>query len=375
MRIGVPTEIKSNELRVGLTPEAARELVRLGHTVLVQAGAGLGIGATDEAYSEAGAIVAPAADEVYLTCELVVKVKEPESAEWAMLRAGQTLFAYLHLAPDPEQTAALCASGVTAIAYETVTGPGGTLPLLAPMSQIAGHLSVQTAASALESPNGGPGVLLGGVPGVPPAHVVVLGGGAVGSSAAQTAVGMGARVTVVDRSAAVLDALDRRFGSAITTEFSSRATIDVVVAEADVVIGAVLMAGDRAPRLLERRHLATMRPGSLLIDVAIDQGGCFETSRPTTWADPIYEVDGIRHFCVANMPGAVPRTATQVLGHATLPFVIELADHGSVAAMLADPCLLAGLNVYAGQVTEPGVAQAQGIVHVPAEQALRSTAH
>ncbi|HEY7940269.1 MAG TPA: alanine dehydrogenase [Acidimicrobiales bacterium] len=370
MRIGVPTEIKSNERRVGLTPEAVRELVQRGHAVTVQSGAGLGIGADDDVYAARGADIAPAAAEVFGSCELIVKVKEPQESERRQLRPSQTLFAYLHLAPDPQQTAELCASGVTAIAYETVTGPAGTLPLLAPMSQIAGRLSVQFAASALEAPNGGPGVLLSGVPGVPPARVVVLGGGVVGENATRIAVGMGARVAVLDRSFAVLDRLDRRFGTTITTEFSSHSTIDHAVAEADVVIGAVLVKGDRAPMLVDRQHLATMRRGSVLVDVSIDQGGCFETSRPTTYDDPIYEVDGIRHFCVANMPGAVPRTSTYALSHATLPYVVAIAEQGARAAMLDDPDLLAGLNVHDGHVTEPAVAHSQGLAFVPPAEAL-----
>jgi alanine dehydrogenase len=372
MQIGVPTEVKSNERRVGLTPEAVRELAKRGHAVTVQSGAGLGIGAEDAVYADRGAEIAASADEVFATCELIVKVKEPQPEECRRLRPGQTLFAYLHLAPDPQQTQDLCASGVTAIAYETVTGPGDSLPLLAPMSQIAGRLSVQFAAAALEAPGGGPGVLLSGVPGVPPARVAILGGGVVGENATRIAVGMGAQVAVLDRSFAVLDRLDRRFGTTITTEFSSHATIDAAVAGADVVIGAVLVKGDRAPMLVDRGHLATMRPGSVLVDVSIDQGGCFETSRPTTYDDPIYEVDGVRHFCVANMPGAVPRTSTYALSHATLPFVVAIAEKGAAAAMLDDPHLLAGLNIHAGSVTEPAVAHAQGLVAVPPAEALRN---
>jgi alanine dehydrogenase len=369
MQIGVPTEIKNNERRVGMTPEAVKEVVGHGHTVLVQAGAGLGIGASDAHYQAAGATTVATAADVY-AAELVVKVKEPQAAERAMLRPGQTLFTYLHLAPDPDQTRELVDSGVTAIAYETVTGPGGGLPLLAPMSQVAGRLAVQAGAHALESPSGGRGILLGGVPGVRPADVLIIGGGVAGSNAATIAFGMGAKVTVLDRNAAVLERLDERFGSQITTEYATRSAVENHLPVAELVIGAVLLKGARAPRLIYKDDLAMMQTGSVLVDISIDQGGCFETSRPTTHADPTYVVDGVVHYCVANMPGAVARTSTYALNNVTLPHVIALADKGTPAALTADPHLLSGLNVHAGKVTEAAVAEALGYDYVDALTAL-----
>jgi alanine dehydrogenase len=361
MQIGCPREIKTREFRVGLTPTAAREAIAHGHQVLVEAGAGVGSGFPDEAYAAVGAAIAGSAAEVYARAELVVKVKEPQAGERVLLRAGQVLFAYLHLAPDPDQTRDLMASGVTAIAYETVTDRAGGLPLLAPMSEVAGRLAPQVGAWTLQKSNGGRGVLLGGLPGVAPARVAVIGGGVVGTHAARVAAGMGADVVVLDMSLPRLRHLDETFGAAFRTTYASRAATEEAVAEADLVIGAVLIPGAAAPKLVTRAQLATMKPGAAIVDVAIDQGGCFETSRPTTHADPIYEVDGILHYCVANMPGAVARTATQGLGNATLPFVLALADKGWRRACEEDPHLLAGLNVHAGHLTYAAVGRALGI--------------
>ncbi len=361
MRIGCPTEIKPQEFRVGITPEAAREAVAHGHEVILQAGAGAGAGFADADYLAAGARLAATAEEVFAEAEMIVKVKEPQPVERRMLRAGQILFTYLHLAPDPEQTRDLMASGVTAIAYETVTDRAGGLPLLAPMSEVAGKLAPQVGAWTLQKANGGRGVLLGGVPGVAPAKVVVIGGGVVGTHAARVAAGMGADVTVLDRSLPRLRQLDDLFGHAFKTAYSSAATTARLVAEADMVIGAVLIPGAAAPKLVSRAQLATMKPGAAIVDVAIDQGGCFETSRPTTHQDPIYEVDGILHYCVANMPGAVARTSTQALGNATMPFLLALADKGWRRACEEDPHLLAGLNVHAGHLTCYAVGKALGI--------------
>ena len=369
MLIGVPAEIKDNERRVGMTPESVKEVVAHGHTVRVQAGAGAGIGASDEDYQSAGATTVATAAEAY-EAELVVKVKEPQAHERALLRPGQTLFTYLHLAPDHEQTADLVASGVTAVAYETVTDERGGLPLLAPMSHVAGRLAVQAGAHALESPTGGRGILLGGVPGVPPADVLIIGGGVAGSSAAAIAFGMGAKVTVLDRSPAVLEHLNERFGSQVTTEYATQAAIEKHLPRTELVIGAVLLKGARAPRLIYRSDLALMQTGSVLVDISIDQGGCFETSRPTTHTDPTYVVDGVVHYCVANMPGAVARTSTYALNNATLPHVLALADHGTHSALTKDPHLLSGLNVHAGQITEAAVAEALGYDYVDALTAL-----
>ncbi len=370
MRIGVPTEIKSGERRVGLTPASATELVTHGHEVLVQSGAGAGIGATDEHYTEGGATIVPDAQAVFGGAEMIVKVKEPQAPERAMLTADHVLFTYLHLAPDPDQTADLVASGATCIAYETISDADGRLPLLAPMSQVAGRLSVQAGAHALEVSQGGAGVLLGGVPGVAPARTVVIGGGVVGVNAIEMAIGLGSDVTVLDRDLSVLDALARRFGPALRTVYSTTATLQAEVLAADLVIGAVLVAGARAPKLVTAEMVSQMRPGSVLVDVAIDQGGCFETSRATTHAEPTYVIDGVVHYCVANMPGAVPRTSSHALNNATLPYAIRLADHGYREVLTKDPLFAAGLNVHRGMVTEPSVAQDLGYDYVEPMQAI-----
>jgi alanine dehydrogenase len=371
MQIGVPAEIKSAERRVGMTPTSTRELVHHGHSVLVETGAGAGISAGDDAYTAAGAQIVGSAAEVFERADMVVKVKEPQIDERAMLRPGQVLFTYLHLAPDLEQTRDLIESGATAIAYETVTDEEGGLPLLAPMSQVAGRMSIQAGAHCLESPCGGQGLLLGGVPGVEPASVVIIGGGVVGENAIEMAVGLGAAVTVLDRNVRVLGRLDHRFGGRVHTVYSTASAIDDHVTDADLVVGAVLVRGSRAPRLVTEGHVREMRAGSVLVDVAIDQGGAFETSRPTTHEEPTYRVHDVVHYCVANMPGAVPKTSTYALNNVTLPFILELADKGVAAALEADPHLLRGLNVYAGQVTEPAVAEAHGLPHVEALAALR----
>lgn len=370
MLIGVPKEVKNHEYRVGLTPESVTELVHAGHAVLVETRAGEGIGADDEAYRDAGAEIADSAAAVFGRAEMIVKVKEPQAAERAMLRPGQVLFTYLHLAPDPEQTRELVASGAIAIAYETVTDATGGLPLLKPMSQVAGRMSVQAGATALEKAHGGRGVLLGGVPGVEPARVVVLGGGVVGFHAAQNAVGLNAQVTIFDKNSSTLDRLATHFGASARVLYAHQAMIARAVAEADLVIGAVLVPGAAAPKLVTRAMLATMQRGAVLVDVAIDQGGCFETSRPTTHADPTYVVDGIVHYCVANMPGAVARTSTYALNNATLPHVLRLAGLGWRQALLADPHLRAGLNVSQGQVNCKPVAEAHNYAWTPAEKAL-----
>jgi len=369
MRIGCPREIKAQEHRVGLTPESAAELVAHGHEVVMEHGAGAGIDATDAAYEAAGARVADV-EEVFATADIVVKVKEPQAEERKRLRPGQTLYTYLHLAPDVAQTADLIASGATCIAYETVTGARGGLPLLKPMSQVAGRMSVQAGAHALEKAQGGRGVLLGGVPGVAPAKVVVIGGGVVGFNAAQMAVGLGANVTILDRDADVLEAHARHFEARADTAFSTRARLLDLIAGADLVIGAVLVPGAAAPKLVRREDLATMQPGAVLVDVAIDQGGCFETSRPTTHADPIYVEQGIVHYCVANMPGAVARTSTYALNNATLPYLLELADLGVKEALTQDRHLRDGLNVAAGRITCAPVAQAQNLNYAPADEAV-----
>ncbi len=360
MRIGVPREIKVFENRVGLTPGSVRELTRRGHRVQVERGAGAGIGADDGGYESAGATVVATAAEVYGGAEMVVKVKEPQAAERARLRPGQLLFTYLHLAPDPVQTRDLVDSGAICIAYETVTSPSGGLPLLAPMSEVAGRLAVQAGAHFLEEPHGGKGVLLGGVPGVAPAQVVVLGGGVVGTHAVEIALGMGARVTVLDRSADALTRLWTHYGPALQTVYSTSEAIERHVVGADLLIGGVLVAGAAAPRLVSRAMVAAMQPGSVIVDVAIDQGGCIETSRATTHADPTFLVDGVVHYCVANMPGAVPRTSTYALNNATLPFVVALADKGWKRALADDRNLLQGLNVAEGKVTCQPVADALG---------------
>jgi alanine dehydrogenase len=370
MIVGTPKEIKNHEYRVGLTPESVFELTAHGHEVLVETGAGNGIGSDDAAYLTAGARIVETAAEVFATAEMVVKVKEPQPAERAMLRAGQILYTYLHLAPDPEQTKDLIASGATCIAYETVTDHHGGLPLLKPMSQVAGRMSIQAGATALEKSHGGRGVLLGGVPGVAPAKVAVVGGGVVGFNAAQMAVGLGADVTILDRSPEVLEKLGIHFESRAKTRFSNKANLAECVAEADLVIGAVLVPGAAAPKLVTRAMLATMKPGAVLVDVAIDQGGCFETSHATTHADPIYIVDGIVHYCVANMPGGVARTSTYALNNVTLPHALRIADKGWKAALQADPHLRNGLNVWEGKVTYKAVADDLGYDYIAADTAV-----
>jgi alanine dehydrogenase len=373
MRVGVPKEIKVQEHRVGLTPMAVREYVHHGHEVLMQAGAGAGIGAGDAAYVAAGARILATAAQVFAGAEMIVKVKEPQPTEWKMLRKGQILFTYLHLAPDPEQAHGLIESGCSAIAYETVTDERGGLPLLAPMSEVAGRLAIEAAAFSLRKPAGGKGLLLGGVPGVPAARVVVIGGGVVGTHAARMAVGMGSEVTVLDRSLPRLRQLDELFQGRVRTRFSSVATIEEEVLAADVVIGAVLIPGASAPRVVSRAMLAQMKPRSVLVDVAIDQGGCFETSRPTTHDAPTYEVDDIIHYCVANMPGAVPVTSSHALNHATLPYGLALAAKGE-RALVDDAHLRQGLNVHRGRVTCEPVARALDLPAVSAETALGMTA-
>jgi alanine dehydrogenase len=369
MLLGVPKEIKDNEFRVGMTPTAVAELVHQGHEVIVEKSAGVGSGSADEEYARAGAEVVEKAVEIFARAEMIVKVKEPLAEERALLRRGQILFTYLHLAPDLAQTRDLMASGATCIAYETVTGPSG-LPLLTPMSEVAGRLAPQVGAHALEKAQGGRGVLLGGVPGVAAANVLVLGGGVSGTHAATIAVGMGASVTVVDRSHEALRRLSAQFGSALRTVYSTRASIADLVTKADLVIGAVLLPGAAAPKLITRTMLSTMRTGAVIVDVAIDQGGCCETSRPTTHSHPTYVVDGIVHYCVANMPGAVARTSTFALNHATLPFTLALADKGWREALKDDADLRAGLNVHDGKVTCEPVAAAHGLAYVSAESVL-----
>ena len=370
MRVGTVKEIKNHEYRVGLTPESVRELHICGHEVWVETGAGLGIGVTDEDYEAAGASIRATAAEVFAECEMVVKVKEPQAVERAMLRKGQILYTYLHLAPDPEQTADLVKSGVTAIAYETVTGPGNTLPLLKPMSQVAGRMSIQAGATALEKAQGGRGVLLGGVPGVMPGKVVVIGGGVVGWNAAQMAVGLGADVTILDRDPEQLERLGMYFESRAKTRFSNSANIADSISDADLVVGAVLVAGAAAPKLVTRDMLGLMKPGAVLVDVAIDQGGCFETSHATTHADPTYVVDGIVHYCVANMPGAVARTSTYALNNVTLPHALKIAELGWKDALKANPHLAEGLNVHEGQITYEAVARDLGYDYVPLSKVL-----
>ncbi len=360
MDIGIPKEIKVHEYRVGATPYSVREFVARGHRVLVERDAGAAIGFDDEDYRAAGAEVVDAAAEVYARAELVVKIKEPQPAECRLLRPGQILFAYLHLAADPEQARLLMASGCTAIAYETVTGAGGGLPLLAPMSEVAGRMAIQAGATCLELAHGGAGLLLGGVPGVAAAKVVILGGGVVGLNAARMAVGLGARVSVIDRDIGRLRRIDELLGNRVRTQLAAAAAIERLVTDADLVIGAVLIPGAATPRLVPREWLARMRRGSVLVDVAIDQGGCFETSRPTTHAEPTYVVDGVVHYCVTNMPGAVARTSTFALDNATLPYALALADKGMARALAEDPGLAAGLNVDRGRITCAPVAEALG---------------
>ncbi len=370
MRIGTVREIKNHEYRVGLTPESVKELHVHGHEVWVETGAGLGIGASDADYEAAGGVIQPDAPTIFAGCEMVVKVKEPQAAERAMLREGQVLYTYLHLAPDPEQTADLVKSGVTAIAYETVTGPGHTLPLLKPMSQVAGRMSIQAGATALEKAHGGRGVLLGGVPGVLPGKVIVIGGGVVGFNAAQMAVGLGADVTILDRDPEVLERLGIHFESRAKTHFSNHANLVESLRGADLVIGAVLIPGAAAPKLVTREMLGIMQPGAVLVDVAIDQGGCFETSHATTHSDPTYVIDGIVHYCVANMPGGVARTSTYALNNVTLPHALKIADLGWKKALAANPYLAEGLNVHAGKVTYEAVARELGYEWTPTAAVL-----
>lgn len=374
MHIGCPKEIKPQEFRVGMTPALVQDLVARGHTVKIEAGAGLGAGFSDAAYEQAGVELVKTAAEIFAQSEMIVKVKEPQAEERKMLREGQLLFTYLHLAPDADQTHDLLASGCTAIAYETVTDAAGGLPLLAPMSEVAGRLAPQMGAWTLQKANGGRGVLLGGVPGVAPGRVLVIGGGVVGTHAARIAAGMGADVTVLDRSLARLRYLDDKFGHLFRTGYSSPAVTAELATDADMIIGAVLIPGASAPKLISKDQLATLKPGAALVDVAIDQGGCFETSRATTHENPVYEVDGIMHYCVANMPGAVAQTATLALNNATSPFVIALADKGWMQACADDPHLLNGLNIHAGRVTYAAVGEALGLPTAAPNLQLRSAA-
>jgi alanine dehydrogenase len=369
MLVGVPKEIKVQEYRVGLTPSAVREYVAAGHSVLVERGAGGGIAAADETYERAGATIAPDAEDVFRRAEMIVKVKEPQPSEWRRLREGQILFTYLHLAPDRAQAQGLLQSGCTAVAYETVTDERGGLPLLAPMSEVAGRLSIEAAASALKKPAGGRGLLLGGVPGVEPGRVVVIGGGIVGTHAARMAAGLGAEVSILDRSLPRLRELDEMFEGRVRTRFSTAEALDHELAAADVVIGAVLVPGASAPKLVTRPMLKSMKRGAVIVDVAIDQGGCFETSHPTTHDNPTFEVDGVIHYCVANMPGAVPVTSSHALNHATLRFGLTLASEG-LSGIRRDPHLRNGLNIHRGRVTCEAVANSLGLPFQPALEAL-----
>lgn len=359
MLVGVPKEIKNNEFRVGLTPEAVREYCAAGHDIIVEKGAGKGIAKTDEDYSKCGATIVDTAEEVFARADMIVKVKEPQPGEWVQLREGQILYTYLHLAPDPDQARGLMESGVSAVAYETVTSPGGGLPLLAPMSEVAGRLSIEAGGMALRANNGGRGTLMGGVPGVLPARVVVLGGGVVGTQAARMAVGLGANVEIFDKSLPRLRQLDEMFQGRVSTRYSTISTIEDAIAEADVVIGAVLIPGAAAPHLVSREMLSMMKDRAVLVDVAIDQGGCFETSKATTHENPTYEVDGIIHYCVANMPGAVPLTSSYALNNATLPYGLALANHG-IDACEQDPHLMEGLNVHKGEIVNGAVKESLG---------------
>jgi alanine dehydrogenase len=370
MLVGVPKEIKVHEYRVGLTPSSVRELVSNGHKVIVQASAGIAIGLTDDMYKAAGADIVPTAADVFAKAEMIVKVKEPQAPEIAMLRPGQLLFTYLHLAPDPEQTAGLLKSDCVAIAYETVTDARGGLPLLAPMSEVAGRMSIQAGAHCLEMEQGGRGMLLGGVPGVPAAKVVIIGGGVVGANAARMAMGLEAHVTVIDRSLPRLAELDLQFGAMLNTIYSTIDAIEEQVLTADLVIGAVLLPGAAAPKLISESMVRRMKKGSVIVDVAIDQGGCAETARPTTHAQPTYKVHDVVHYCVANMPGAVARTSTFALNNATLPFTLALAGKGYARACRENPHLLAGLNIHRGALTYQAVAEAQNRPFTPPDRAL-----
>lgn len=375
MLVGVPKEIKNHEYRVGLTPAAVKEFVAHGHEVMVETKAGTAIGFTDELYQNAGAMIVDTAEQIFAEAEMIVKVKEPQPSECKQLRKGQTLYTYLHLAPDPVQTELLIASGATCIAYETVTDRNGGLPLLAPMSEVAGRMSVQAGAHYLEKAHGGSGTLLGGVPGVAPGKVLIIGGGVVGTQAAKMALGLGADVTILDRSLPRLRQLDDIFNGQVKTVYSTVDAIEHYSANADLVVGAVLIPGAAAPKLLNREHIKNMKPGSVLVDVAIDQGGCFETSKATTHQDPVYIIDDVVHYCVANMPGGVARTSTMALNNATLPFGLALANKGPKQAMLEDIHLLNGLNVHEGKVTYQAVVEALGeqlgITYTPALDALR----
>lgn len=370
MLIGVPKEIKNHEYRVGMVPGSVREVIAHGHQVIVESNAGIGIGFTDEDYQAVGATIAPSAEEVFAKADMIVKVKEPLADERKRLRDGQILFTYLHLAPDMPQTEDLVKSGAVCIAYETVTGAAGGLPLLAPMSEVAGRMSIQAGAECLEKSNGGRGMLLGGVPGVQPAKVVVIGAGVVGTNAIKMAVGMGARVIVLDRNVNALRRIDAEFGSQVETVYSSHDSLEKHVISADLVIGGVLIPGAAAPKLVTEDMIKRMQPGAVLVDVAIDQGGCFETSKATTHADPTYILHDVVHYCVANMPGAVPRTSTFALNNATLPFIINLANKGYKKALADDPHLMNGLNVYRGKVTERSVAENLGFDYVEPTTAL-----
>jgi alanine dehydrogenase len=372
MKIGVPKEIKTLEFRVGMTPAGVQEVISDGHEVVVETNAGMGIGETDAAYEAVGATVLATPEEVFAAADMIVKVKEPQLNECAMLRPDQVLFTYLHLAPDPAQTEALVKSGTTAIAYETVTADDGSLPLLTPMSEVAGRLSIQCGATSLQKANGGCGKLLGGVPGVAPAKVLVIGGGVSGMNAADMAIGLGADVTILDRSLPRLRELDDIWGGRVHTVYSTGHALDELAPQSDLIIGAVLIAGAAAPKLITKEHIKQMRAGSVVVDISIDQGGCFETSHATTHADPTYVVDDVVHYCVANMPGAVPRTSTYALTNATLPFVKALANLGWKEALTRDPHLANGLNVHSGHVTYEAVARDLGYEYLSAEDALKA---
>jgi alanine dehydrogenase len=372
MKIGVPKEIKTLEFRVGMTPAGVRELVHEGHEVVVETNAGIGIGVTDSDFGAAGAKIAATPEEIFADADMIIKVKEPQLNECKMLRPGQVLFTYLHLAADRAQTDALVASGATAIAYETVTAADGSLPLLTPMSEVAGRLSIQAGAAALQKANGGRGVLLGGVPGVAPGKVVVIGGGVSGANAADMAVGLGADVTILDRSLPRLRELEDTWGGRIHTEYSTKDAVERLTRTADLVIGAVLVAGAAAPKLVSAQNVKDMQAGAVMVDISIDQGGCFETSRPTTHDEPTYVVDDVVHYCVTNMPGAVPRTSTFALTNATLPFVKALANHGWREALAQDPHLANGLNVHAGNVNFEAVAREFELEYISAADALKA---
>jgi alanine dehydrogenase len=373
MRIGIPTEIKLNEHRIGMTPAGVRELVSHGHAITVQSGGGTAIGFTDEAYQAAGASIVDSAELIFRNSDMIVKVKEPQAHECAMLQPGQLLFTYLHLAPDPNQAKALLRSGASCIAYETVTADNGSLPLLAPMSEVAGRLSIQAGAYHLQMLQGGSGTLMGGVPGVAPARVLIIGGGVVGLNAAKMAVGMGASVVLVDRSLDRLRALDDIFNGRVQTLYSTQAVVEAEAKQADLIIGAVLIPGASAPKLISRELVGQLRAGTVMVDVAIDQGGCFETSRPTTHQDPTYRIDEVVHYCVANMPGAVARSSTLALTNATLPFALALANKGLVGALRSDSHLANGLNVHAGQITHAAVAEALVLPYTPWAESLTQT--